>query len=299
MKKNKWYDENELPSLGIITHGKDISKMTDNLLNLGLSDCKWRYSETETATDCFMQLLKVPLLDADVRNSVRCYLSSFVNRFVTLDDIQEMATVYAGWKPEFKSGEVFEKWTGSPPVWAVFYIETTKYSTVPGLPYELHLRAVAGPSTGLSVIKKTDAPGARRLFYALISYKGDMLDEPPSPLYLGGLYMTALLETQEKKLDITQVFASSAQKTYNKRLMSERESHCCGPWSSERKTCTPYCPYERSECILSTHADKRPKTYCRNVSVRHMGYIMSDGYCSRCLREGLVDTRSNKNEEPT
>jgi len=287
-KLNEWYDEDALPSLGILSYNKFFSACQTKMLDAGLSDCKWAYAETEIAADALMSVLRVPRSDTFVRQPLVAYLSGYVTHFVTLSDINKICMVTTGWHHEFKAGKLFVPWSGTVPVWAALYVETTKHAAVRGKPFELHTCAIAGPASGCKMIRRVDTTSARMLYKALISYQGDLVSDPPNPLFLGGMYFFALLFPGTHQVEIRQAFATQTQKEFNKELMELRKKPCMGPWDTGNSPCTEYCPVARDECILSTHADKRVKAQCKNITIPHQGWIMNSGYCSKCLREHLV-----------
>lgn len=288
-----WYDEGSFPSIGVISFNKDVDKCIGCLLEYQLVDCKWFNAELNIAVDCIKTFLKVSPSDTHVHNAILNYLVRFVNHFVTLTDIRQIAAVCSGWKSEFKNGQLFEPWNGTTPVWAALYVDTVKHTTDYGY-FDVDMVAIAGPASGMSIPKRVDRNSANMLFRELIGYKSDPLETPPSVLFLGGLYFIALMQSINKRVSITQAFATPAMRKFNKDLMEMRASMCIGGFVTEN-ICTPYCPKQRNECILSTHADKRHVHVCKNLVIRHEGWIMKDGYCSKCLREGLAVP--NENEE--
>ena len=145
-----------------------------------------------------------------------------------------------------------------------------------------------GPACGFRIDKLFTYETSRLLYRDLCGYKYTRDDEVPSPLFFGGMYVNALIESSPKYVKLSQVFCTSTQKLFNKRLMSRRSSMCLGGFNKEHGKCMPYCPLSRDECLLSCHTETYIKGNCKGMLPRHQGYIMSNGWCSRCLREGYA-----------
>ena len=290
-KLNNWYDPDTEPNASVITFNARVLKLHTKLIESNLAETPWSFKELALAKDILRELLTA---SGDVEHTQRqdealvSFLSGYTNKTLTIKDLTQLCTIFIGWLPEFKEGIPYKQWNGTSPVWAVLYIETVKHSVSDNSKFTMECKCIQGPACGFRVSKRFTYQTSRMLYKDLCGYRYNEDDVTPSPLFLGGMYVNALVESTEKYVKVSNAFCTSTQKNFNKKLMGRRSSMCLGGFNKEHGKCLPYCPVSRDNCLLACHADTYIIGNCKGTLPRHKGYIMSHGWCSRCLREGYA-----------
>lgn len=298
-KLTQWYNPAKQPTCGVLSLTKAIDKAYQDLLHGGLADVQWRHHEKAHALSLLTPYLGTPN-DMDEQGqrdiAVSSFLANYIGTSPTLEQLHGLVERFVGWLPEFKQGIPFKAWNGTTAVWAVLFAHSIKHSAKAMDQYVMSCNVIKGPATGFSIDKLFHSDSSKRLYRELCGYRFDEITEAPSPMFLGGMYFIACIDVTDNRLRLGNAFATSTQRDFNKKLMDRRRNMCLGGFERNRK-CFPYCPLGRESCILATHAHDYYVGLCNNYTPRHQGYIVSNGWCSKCLREGYAASRSMQEKE--
>ena len=207
--------------------------------------------------------------------------SSYTDRELTSVDIRRMSELISGCDFFISTGYQEYVPKGSP-VLAPIYIESVepsgyKHSRL----YNCTLTSHGGRSAGH--MWHPILPGG--LLQKIIRECGGRKWGKYKDVDAGGLWLFALVGGDGS---LKAPLASSSQETHNRELLRDRQGKCIQEKWPECKNCW----IGREECRLSRHLNTYVKGMCANQEGalgKHLGRIVSRGYCMYCLEKGVLD----------
>jgi hypothetical protein len=215
---------------------------------------------------------------------VRDILSLYAEGMYTPEIVRKVSWHLAGWHEEIIQGLDIPVWKGDVPIWAPIYIASCDriVSSSGKRVYDLKCKALGGPS----VAREWSAICTSARLQAIIREIGLPKYEEHKDADIGGMYMTCLLQSKARGLDLSDIHVSTSQRAINKKLYNARLAGCTGAFSPYKdKECLP-CPVGRDRCPLSRISEGY--YYTRACESGHIGYFkdLSSHYCFLCLAAG-------------